>query len=137
MFSSLVSQLNFGPVNFRGAQRYGEGGRAHKRDAADPRGVRRHLRPSLQAASEVHQNGATGDIGQLCSEENASVGRARLYRMSYLTCESFSGLCHQNVHYAFDSRVHSLRQTSKSKVPLLIKPPKSLLTMMHCCLSGS
>ena len=43
-----------------GAHRHGEGGGAHQRDAEDPRGVRGHLRPPVQAAPEGGQAGNCG-----------------------------------------------------------------------------
>lgn len=40
---------------YRGTKGHGEGGRAHQRNAAHPRGIRCHIRPSVPTAPKVVQ----------------------------------------------------------------------------------
>ena len=55
------SKLGRTPALDWGADWHGEGGRAHQRDAADPRGVWCYLRPFVQTTPEVEQTGAAED----------------------------------------------------------------------------
>ena len=57
------SKLGRTPALDWGADWHGEGGRAHQRDAADPRGVWCYLRPFVQTTPEVEQTGAPEDWG--------------------------------------------------------------------------